>query len=652
MRKHDMRTLSGTFLLSMVIAACGGGAELGGSAGNGDGGGSGPDDEATVDSIVLLTSSTQLPSSATDPEDGIALTAIARDSGGAVVEGVQISFGANPGGTLQVLDPVTTEAGRASAILTTPGDARNRTITVTASGEGAQTSQAVEVVGTRLEITGPQAIRPQASENFELRLIDAAGNGISGQRIDISSANGNTIQPTTVDTNATGRAQVTVTATMPGEDTLTFEGFDLSEEASFLTSRFQIEFLTPEENLEASFQDTVDIEVAISEQGSPAAGETVDFSATRGDLSSLSGQTDAQGRARVTLSAQSSDGAGPVLITAKGPEGEESVERSRQIELVSTSPESITAQSEPATLSRSEESVITARVTDADGNPVKNQTVRFSLQDTSAGGLTTGIATTDTQGIARTSYQPGDTGSGTESVVITASIGNPEIASDEVTLTVRAAPLFIVLGSDNQITKRSGDGEPATYSKVYNAIITDAAGNPPPEDTEFRLTLRSLEYQKGSYVRGAERWIQVPTVAGDDPFFGTPNPDPAVDFGPYFGQGPFGCRAEDPLGTGDLNRSADYNGNGNIDPPNVATVPATADINENGVASFDIEWAQSVAQWVLVRLSVTARVDGTESTRRLDFTLPVAAEDVNDLDVTPPNLTSPFGTADECVNPS
>ena len=68
--------------------------------------------------------------------------------------------------------------------------------------------------------------------------------------------------------------------------------------------------------------------------------------------------------------------------------------------------------------------------------------------------------------------------------------------------------------------------------------------------------------------------------------------------------------------------------------------------------SFELRWAQSVAQWVLVRLSVTARVDGTESTRRLDFTLPVAAEDVNDLDITPPNLISPFGTADECVNPS
>lgn len=644
MRKHDVRNLGGIFLLSIFAAACGGDAELGGPGGDDD-----TDDDTTVSSIVLLTSSTQLPSSASVAEDGVELTAIARNAGGTVVEGATISFGASSGATLQVLDAETTEAGRASAILTTPGDARNRSITVTASGGGAQSSQTVDVVGTRLEISGPQAIRPSASESFEVRLVDAAGRPISGQRIDIGSSNGNTVDPASVTTDGTGRASVTVTATVPGEDTLSFEGFGLSEEASFLTSRFQIEFLDPEEDLEASFQDDVDIEVEISEQGSPAVGENVEFSATRGDLSALSGQTDAQGRARVTLSSQSSDGAGPVLITAKGPEGDESVERSRQIELVSTMPEFITLQPEPATLGRNEESVITARVTDGDGNPVKNETVRFSLSDNSAGGITVGIATTDTQGIARTTYQPGETGSDTESVVVTASIGDPEIASDDVNLTVRAAPLFIVLGSDNQISK---NGEDATYSKIYNAIITDAAGNPPPEDTEFRLTLRSLEYQKGAYTRGAERWIQVTTVDGSDPFYGTPNPDPAREFGPYFGQGPFGCRSEDPLGTGDLNRSDDYNGNGNIDPPAVASAPNTAEINENGVASFELRWAQSVAQWVLVRLSVTARVDGTESTRRLDFTLPVAAEDVNDLDITPPNLISPFGTADECVNPS
>lgn len=603
-------------------------------------------EDQSVAGIVLLASSAQLASSAIDAEDGVELTAIATDSANRVVQGVDIDFSASPDGALVLVESETDQNGRASAVLTTGGNARNRTVTVTASGGGAQAEQEIDIVGTRLEVSGPSAIRPNAQGSFNLRLRDAANSGIRGQRIDVSSENGNPISPPSVDTQADGTATVDVTASAAGEDTLRFDGFGLTEELSFLVSRFDISYLQPSDAIEVGLGNPVTVEVELTEQGTPVVNETVEFATTRGTLSSLNQQTDAQGRASVTLNSQSSDGAGPALLTARGPE---EVSRDQQIELVSTAPSSISLQSEPATLSPDEESTLTARVTDQDGNPVKNQTVRFRVEDNSAGELTAGIATTDGQGIARTVYRPSDNGSETESVQVTASVGDPEIDQDQVALTVRSGALFIVLGSDNQISK---NGDDATYSKIYNAIITDSAGNPPPENTEFRLTLRSLEYQKGNYVRGAERWIQTPTIDSSDPFFGTPNPDPARDFGPYFGQGPFGCRSEDPLGSGDINRSDDYNGNGVIDPPAIASVPNTADIDEDGVASFEVRWAQSVAQWALVRLSVTARVDGTESTRRLDFALPVAAQDVNDLDVTPPNLNSPFGDAGQCIDPS
>lgn len=646
MRKGGLWSSGGSLILACVLAACGGDAQLGGGD-PGNGGGGDDDNALNVSNVVLLSSSSQLPSNAISDDDGIEITAIARNASNNVVPGVELDFSADSG-ALNVLDPVTTAGGRATAILTTGGDARNRTITVSAGQDGAaQAELTIDVVGTRLEVSGPQSIRPGAEEAFELRLIDAGGNGLRDVAIMATSENGNPVEPATAVTDAGGNATVIVTASAAGEDTLTFDAFDgLETSASFLTSRYQIEFLEPTADREVAFGTPVDVAVAISEQGSPSGGEQVTFSATRGDLSALSGVTDADGRANVTLSAQSSDGAGPVLISARGPD---SVLRTRQIELVSNAPSAITVQAEPGTLAADETSVVTARVTDPDGNPVKNQEVRFSLQDTSAGGLTASTAITDIQGVARTTYEPGAGGSSTDGVVVTARIGVPEIARDSTELTVRAAPLFIVLGSDNEI---SDNGEDATYSKVYNALITDAAGNPPPEDTEFRLTLRSLEYQKGFYVRGAERWEQVLNVAPSDPFFGTPNPDPASTFGPYFGGGPFGCRSEDPLGSGDINRSDDYNGNGVIDPPAVAIAPNTAEIDENGVASFELRWAQSVASWVLVRLTVIARVDGTESRRSIDFTLPVAAPDVNDLDATPPNQISPFGTASNCVDPA
>lgn len=603
--------------------------------------------DTTLDRIVLLTSSVHLPSSTRAVEDGIELTAIATDADNRVVQNVDIDFSSSPDGTLQVTQPTTDQNGRASAVLTTPDSAMNRTLTLTASGGGVQAEQTVDVVGTRLEVMGPEAIRPDATEVFDLRLTDAVGEGISQQSIDITSANGNVVSPGSVTTDATGRASITVTAGVPGQDVLSFQGFGLIQQAMFLTSRFNIEFLTPDDAVEVGFGDPVNVSVEVTEDGIPTVNQPIAFSATRGRVSTLNTQTDAQGRASVNLATQSSDGAGPVLLTVSGPED---VVRERRIELISDTPSAITLQAEPATLSRDEEAVLTAAVRDPDGNPVRDQTVRFSLEDTSAGELRSGLVTTDGQGVARTTYIPGNSGSGTEAVIVTASVGDPEIDQDQVALTVRSAPLFIVLGSDNQISKNGGD---ATYSKIYNAIVTDAAGNPPPESTDLRLSLRSLEYQKGEYERGLERWIRPDAniVPSTDAFFGTLNPVPGTMYGPYFGEGPFGCRSEDPQGTGNLDLADDYNGNDAIDPPAVGSTPASASIDDNGVASFELRWAQSVAQWVLVRLTVTARVDGTESSRSIDFTLPVAAEDINDLDVTPPNQVSPFGTELDCANP-
>lgn len=669
MRKHDVRNLGGIFLLSIFAAACGGDAELGGPGGpDGDG----PNDGPIVESVKLLSSDAQLQSGAIADEDGIQITAIARDANNNLVPGADLTFstdngGINPAGTQ------TAENGRLTAILTTAGDARNRTINVSAGRDGATLDTlAIDVVGTSLQVTGPQAIRPQASGVFELQLTDSRDNGIRDVAINVTSANGNSVDPATITTGPDGSAQVSVTASTPGQDKLTFEGFDLSATASFVTSRFQLGIDGPVENLQAPFGTNVAITAVLSEGGSPSAGEEITFSTTRGSfaqpcddtaappVASVSRSTDAQGRASATLCSQQRFGAGPALLTITAPEG---VERTRTIQLTSTQPQSITIQADPATVAVNEESSIIARVTDDQGNPVTNRPVTFRLQDASAGSLSSGRAITDLQGVARTTYQPAG-GSRSEGASVFASVdGQAETIEDRADITVREAPFFIVLGSDNQITKNSED---AIYEKVYNATITDAGGNPPPADadTEFRVTVRSVEYQKGFLRYDGTQWtktagFQYPVGPFDlddeeEPFDGTDFNGNGM-FGPYFGTGPFGCRSEDPLGTGnsDIDDGIDdYNNNGVIDPPNVATIPTTSEIDENGIASFRLRWPQNFSQWVLVRMTAFAAVDGTESRRRIDFALPVAAEDVTEEDVTPPNVTSPFGTTPPCSNPN
>ena len=247
------------------------------------------------------------------------------------------------------------------------------------------------------------------------------------------------------------------------------------------------------------------------------------------------------------------------------------------------------------------------------------------------------------QGVARSSYQASNGASPLDGVQISAEFGDPVTATDVATITVAAPTMFMVLGTDNLIEKNDAE---VTYDKVFSALITDAAGNPAPPDTVFRLTLRSLEYQKGTFVLppAAETWDQVEVATGPPAFFGTP--------GPQYGATPWtGCRTEDPTGTGNVNLADDYNNNGQIDPPNVAQVPATVTINDEGIAAFTIRWPQSYAMWVMVRLTATASVGGTESVRHMDFVLPMAADDA-EAGATPPNLFSPFGTSTDCTDPT
>jgi hypothetical protein len=87
----------------------------------------------------------------------------------------------------------------------------------------------------------------------------------------------------------------------------------------------------------------------------------------------------------------------------------------------------------------------------------------------------------------------------------------------------------------------------------------------------------------------------------------------------------------------------DTNLDGNLTPGNVASVPVNVVTDSNGTFEFGITYAQQFANWVHVRLTATASVDGTESVDFQDFWLPVAASDVNNIQVPPPGVVSPFG---------
>lgn len=638
-------------LAVFALGGCGSEDAFVGPPGGGGGGGGDPTDPTDpvtpiVNSILLLVDPPVLASAAIDNDAGVTVIAIARDASNVVIPETSLAFSADSG-ALAVSDPVTDANGRSRAILTTGGDPRNRTITVSAASGAVETSITIDVVGTQLLVAGPPSIESGETETFTVTLRNSSGAGIRDVTVDASSANGNLITPASAVTNVNGVASFEVTGNAGGTDTLTFSGMEMSTTRSVLVSPYGFVFIQPDEGAEIELGDVITVEVELRQGGTPLGGELIQFSATRGALSggnqtASSSETDlTTGRATVTLTA--SGGAGPVLVTALGPDN---VQRKHSFEFVATTPDKITAQVEPGTVAPGGEASVIAVVRDAALNPVKNQVVRFTLEDVSGGQLLASTDVTDTQGIARTTYRASTASSAQNGVRIVAAVGDPAVATDEAFITVAAPTLFIVLGTDNLVVKNNED---ATYDKTFNALILDSAGNPPPPGTQFRLSLRSLEYQKGFFDRTAptDPWEQVLRIPDPflppDPFFGGQEP--------YFGEGPFGCQTEDPLGTGNINLSFDYNTNGQIDPANVALVPSTAEISADGVASFTIRWPQNYAMWVLVRLTATAVVAGTESARRLDFVLPMLADDAL-ANTTPPNLISPWGIQNECINPS
>ena len=190
-------------IAALVLAACGENTLSGGTgAGPGPGG-------AAVAGVTVLASSPSLPS---DSGQTLTIQAIVRDTNNVAMDGVTVIMSSDSG-TLTVTNPVTDQSGIVTALLNGGGDPTPRSITVTADAQGVTGSVSVNVTGTDISITGPSSLPQGGTESYTVVLLDAAGNGIGGATVDVSSANGNTLAAAVLTTDASGQARVQVTAT-------------------------------------------------------------------------------------------------------------------------------------------------------------------------------------------------------------------------------------------------------------------------------------------------------------------------------------------------------------------------------------------------------------------------------------------------------
>lgn len=599
--------------------------------------------------VVLSTSSPQIPSSGSS---GATLTAVVLDQNNNAVNGATVTFAATSG-VVTGSPAKTNSAGVATASLTAGLSPADRRITVTAITSGGSAQVPVDVVGTTLSITGLNQLSYQSSANYTVTLTNSSGAPIANTAIALASANGNSLSSTSVTTNNSGQAAFTVTGTSTannGADTITATALGATVNQALTVSLQTFTVTVPTDP--AAINSVQTVTATLLSAGTPVSGQTVSFSATRGQLSAPTAVTDDQGVATVTISSTS---AGASLVTATGTVNGSNVAAQATINFVATAPTQVAVQASPASIPVNGQSTITATLRDSNNNLVAGQAVNFTLNDVTGGVLSTSTATTNAQGVAQVIYTASTTTSAANGVVVTATVQGNSAVSASTTLTVGGQTVFLSLGTGNTVQSPTQ----ATYSIQYAVLAIDAQGGPV---ANAPITLQVLPY---AYLKGGRVWNVATgswtTVSSVAPSAGTPNPDFPLGTNNL---NPF-CANEDTdftgnlfsLGTTVINNVTygvkDYNLDGILEPGNVASVsPNTVTTDASGQVLVTVSYPKDHAGYVGVTLVATTTVQGTQSSTSTTFVLPAAAADFSTQSTPPPGINSPYGSATSCASPN
>jgi len=616
--------------LALVLAACGGDDSSTPLAGGGNGGSSdsstGDNGDGTTSEVQVKVGSIDLFANPirinTSSSASAAITARVKNENGVLLADVPVTFAAPQGGTLQVTQATTDDAGIATAQLTGDNDRKNTTLTVNASAGGVSESVAIEVTGTTLTLKGPQSISFGNSDSYQAVLLDSEGNGIADQVISLSTTLGSITSPTLTTENNGAVAFELSSASSGGTASLTATAFDgastLRTTLDVAISSDDFTFTSPANGSELDIGAPSTLSVSWERDGTPVPdGSTINFSTTRGTLIPADGAATTSGGVATIDIASSS--AGLTTVTARDPSS--GLTTSIDVEFVATTPDTLSVQATKTQLSLNDSTEVTAIVRDIDNNRVKNQVVNFLLvADESNGRLSDSVAITDSQGRASTTFIAGSSISGRDGVEIKASTSNNTI-SDTTALTVARQALRLAIGTGNELE------EPDTvrYKKPYLAIVTDANGAP-IENAEVELSVLPIGYKKGRYEAVDDKWVEAP--------------------------GSIFCPAEDINQNGQLDSGEDTNGSGKLEPTNSATTSSsTITTATDGSADFDLLYPQSHCNWVQVRLTATVKVGGTENEESTEFFLSCLASDLSNTDISPPGGTAGlYGSAPNCAN--
>ncbi|MFN6972288.1 MAG: Ig-like domain-containing protein, partial [Rheinheimera sp.] len=468
----------------------------------------------SIGSLVLYADKLSL---GTGSADKVELTVLVRDIDNNLMKDVDVNFSADNDAELQVVSAKTAVNGTAKANLTTVSNPTLRTINLKATatvGETKTAELAVQVVGTAIEVTSPQAIVIGSTSTFNINVIDANGNGIPNTPMVLTSKLANTFNNPTPRTDASsGRANITYTGTNGGKDIITIAALGVVRTFEINVDFDEFGFVAPKADpIEVPLNVAKDLSVQWLSNKTPVAAKDVIFATTRGAIavdapglstnnSSVIKPTDSNGIATIFIRSAFA-GFTNIAATSTGSAG--AIGSSQQIEFVATMPDptkGIEVQVFPTKVGPSEKSVVTAVVRDINNNPVKNQTISFSLDNSAGGKLNPATAITNSFGIATTEFEAdaNTPGAGTPAdstgLKVKAQLVSNSLVKGETTIVVGKRTLFYRFGTGNEIEKK----EQTLYQKQFAIIVTDAAGNP-VANQRLNVQVYPRRYSLGRWV--------------------------------------------------------------------------------------------------------------------------------------------------------
>lgn len=382
------------------------------------------------------------------------------------------------------LDGNTAIASSTNLLFVTDTAGYNITLTTTPASARADGTSAIMVTATLTDKTN----QPVAGKKINFSPLVSAMASYLGATSGTTDQNG-TVQISVVDTNEAGET-VSVTASLDGQQAISKETsliFTPFKDDSTNTAGYSITLASSPASAPADGATTITVTATLTDTNSqPVVGKQLNFSPLSGTsanyVGATSGTTDQNGTVQVSV--VDTNKAGETVSVTAGLDINTTINNSTSItfdpfndDSTGTAGYSITLTSTPssATADGSTAITVTAKLTDANNQPVTGKRLNFSpLTGTSASYIGATSGTTDQNGTVQVSVV--DNNQAGETVSVTASLD----INTSVTKTTSLSFTAVQKDTSGYSLTLAAEAQPGSLNQTHlvTATLRDASGNP------------------------------------------------------------------------------------------------------------------------------------------------------------------------------